>query len=231
MKVWIIGVQNLTVEVDAKYIKGMINNPDIQPNASMNRWIAAILLFNFKLKHVPGKKHAGPDGLSRRRRSPDDEEVDETPEKIEEWLDDIISCGIWIANTVHGEDSCLILNVVMGSEDTDKIPEIPTKQATLDKYARLQEIRTLLEELRPPPNLSQNQLATFLRQASRFFIKEGKLCRKNDSGRHQLVATIKDRLTILRKTHDNLGHKGIYATRRTIADRFYINVRLCKRIM
>jgi hypothetical protein len=109
----------------------------------------------------------------------------------------------------------------MGSEDTDEIPEIPTKQATLDKYARLQEIRTLLEELRPPPNLSQNQLATFLRQASRFFIKEGKLCRKNDSGRHQLVATIKDRLTILRKTHDNLGHKGIYATRRTIADRFW----------
>jgi hypothetical protein len=29
MKIWIIGVHNLTVEVDAKYIKGMINNPDI----------------------------------------------------------------------------------------------------------------------------------------------------------------------------------------------------------
>ena len=65
-KVWIIGVQNLTIEVNAKYIKGMINNPDIQPNASMNQWIAAILLFNFKLQHVPGSKHARPDGLSWR---------------------------------------------------------------------------------------------------------------------------------------------------------------------
>ena len=36
VKVWIIGIQNLTVEVNAKYIKGMINNLDIQPNASMN---------------------------------------------------------------------------------------------------------------------------------------------------------------------------------------------------
>ena len=54
------------VEVDAKYIKGMINNPDIQPNATINRWIAGILLFDFKLVHVPGTQHGGPDGLSRR---------------------------------------------------------------------------------------------------------------------------------------------------------------------
>jgi len=34
--IWIIGVKNLVVEVNAKYIKGMINNPDIQPNATIN---------------------------------------------------------------------------------------------------------------------------------------------------------------------------------------------------
>ena len=57
MQVHIIGVRNLVVEVDAKYIKGMINNPDIQPNATINRWIAGILLFEFKLVHVPGTHH------------------------------------------------------------------------------------------------------------------------------------------------------------------------------
>jgi hypothetical protein len=31
VRVFIFGVKNLTVEVDAKYIKGMINNPDLQP--------------------------------------------------------------------------------------------------------------------------------------------------------------------------------------------------------
>jgi hypothetical protein len=66
VRVWIFGVPRLTIEVDAKYIKGMINNPDLQPNASINRWIAGILLFNFELVHVPGDKHTGADGLSRR---------------------------------------------------------------------------------------------------------------------------------------------------------------------
>jgi len=27
----------------------MINNPDVHPNAAMNRWIAAILVFSLKL--------------------------------------------------------------------------------------------------------------------------------------------------------------------------------------
>jgi hypothetical protein len=34
--IFIFGVKHLTVEVDAKYIKGMINNPDLQPNATIN---------------------------------------------------------------------------------------------------------------------------------------------------------------------------------------------------
>jgi hypothetical protein len=43
--------------VDASYIKGMISNPDIQLNAAINHWIAAILLFDFKLVHIPADKH------------------------------------------------------------------------------------------------------------------------------------------------------------------------------
>jgi hypothetical protein len=34
--VHIFSITNLTVEVDAKYIKGMINNPDLQPNTTIN---------------------------------------------------------------------------------------------------------------------------------------------------------------------------------------------------
>jgi hypothetical protein len=49
LKLDIIGITNLTLEVDASYIKGMLNNPDIQPCNATNRWIAAILLFSTKL--------------------------------------------------------------------------------------------------------------------------------------------------------------------------------------
>jgi len=47
------------------YIKGMINNPDLQPNATINQWIVGILLFNFHLVHIPATHHTGADGLSR----------------------------------------------------------------------------------------------------------------------------------------------------------------------
>jgi hypothetical protein len=57
-------VKNLVVEVNAKYLKGMLNNPDIQPNATINRWIAGILLSDFKLVHIPTIHHMAADGLS-----------------------------------------------------------------------------------------------------------------------------------------------------------------------
>jgi hypothetical protein len=73
---YVIGVKQLKVEVDTKYIKGMINNPDIQPNAAMNRWVAGILLFNFELVHIPGSRHTGADSLSRRPKAPEDVKED-----------------------------------------------------------------------------------------------------------------------------------------------------------
>jgi hypothetical protein len=34
---------------NTKYIKGMLRNPDIHPNAAVNRWITGISMFDFKL--------------------------------------------------------------------------------------------------------------------------------------------------------------------------------------
>jgi hypothetical protein len=82
--VFIFGVKNLTVEVDAKYIKGMINNPDLQPNTTINRWITGILLFSFKLVHVSVLKHKGVDGLSRH---PPVEEDPMEDGDYEDWID------------------------------------------------------------------------------------------------------------------------------------------------
>src|SRR5882757_2672083 len=71
-KYWILGCRRLVVETDAKYLKGMLEHPSIGPNATVNRWIDAILLYHFTLRHVPGKTF-GPDGLSRREAQPGDE--------------------------------------------------------------------------------------------------------------------------------------------------------------
>ena len=36
VRIFVFGVNNFTVEMDAKYVQGMINNPDLQPNATIN---------------------------------------------------------------------------------------------------------------------------------------------------------------------------------------------------
>src|SRR6201996_5661749 len=72
MQYWLLGCRRLVVETDALYIKGMLSNPGMGPNATINRWIEQILMFKFKLKHVKGATFA-PDGLSRREPQPGDE--------------------------------------------------------------------------------------------------------------------------------------------------------------
>src|SRR3954454_5307093 len=64
----------------------MLKRPDLQPNATMNRWVQGILLFDFELIHVPAVEFKGPDALSRREAS--QEEINEA-EEDDDWLDEI----------------------------------------------------------------------------------------------------------------------------------------------
>jgi hypothetical protein len=95
-RIYIIGVKNLIVEVDAKHLKGILNNPDIQPNATINRWIASILLFNFKLVHVPMTHHTVTDGLSHRLPAPEDlPETDDFEEGIDDSYGFFMELATW----------------------------------------------------------------------------------------------------------------------------------------
>jgi hypothetical protein len=74
-KAWLFAARNLIVETDAKYIKGMIENPDMMPTATINRWIDSILMYHFTLRHKAGATF-GPDGLSRRPTQDNDPAFD-----------------------------------------------------------------------------------------------------------------------------------------------------------
>ena len=82
-----IGVRNLIVEMDAKYIKGMLTELELQPNAVINRWIQGILLFDFTLVYIAGICFRGPDALSYRPR--EDEVEVEVETYDDSWLDEI----------------------------------------------------------------------------------------------------------------------------------------------
>ena len=112
---FLVGVRNLIVEVDAQYIKGMLNNPDIAPSASINRWIVSILTFHFELRHIPGKFH-GPDGLSRRPPQPNDdsdgEESEEEAEEFEDWINNLYSFAHMINNLIPAPRSEQLVHVL-----------------------------------------------------------------------------------------------------------------------
>jgi hypothetical protein len=61
-KILLVGIQNLIIEVNTRYIHRMLNNPDTALSTSQNRWIISILTFHFELCHVSKKQHS-PDRL------------------------------------------------------------------------------------------------------------------------------------------------------------------------
>jgi hypothetical protein len=158
VRIYLFGITNLMVEVDAKYIKGMINNPILQPNTTINRWIVVILLFFFELVHVSASKHTGADGLSR--RPPADEDPLEEDDH-EDWLDRSYSFGIEILNdqTCHTSPQphsspaqCLLtcpptFLACIGTVTTvGETEEIPHSEAAETNDAKLKDIQCFLTD-------------------------------------------------------------------------------------
>jgi hypothetical protein len=221
LRLYLIGIRNLVVEMDAKFVKGMLSNPDIQPNATINRWIAAILLFDFKLVHIPADKHHGPDGLSRREPA-DGEEEDDDPE---DWIDEALSLGLWVLTWLDASPSTLVLKAAEApplddSTSTDS-PEFPASDKAHKAEENLARTEQYLRSLRLPSGLNGKAEAQLLRSAARFFLLNDRLWRRQNDGRHQLYIPPHQRLPLVRDAHDNLGHKGFYSTRRTLLDRFW----------
>ena len=82
-KYWLLGCRNLIIETNAKYIKGMLLNPGMGPNAAIMRWIDYILIYYFTLRHIPGKTFAV-DGLSHQDAQSGDNKY--SPDK--DWIDE-----------------------------------------------------------------------------------------------------------------------------------------------
>lgn len=228
LKIYLIGIRNLIVEVDARYIKGMLANPDLDPSASINRWILAILTFHFILIHIPGTMH-GPDGLSRRRAQPGDNP--EPDDDFNDWIDRLYGLMHMINDSPYLRSpqrpiamfASEVAEIDLPSKDgiPTSYDEIPRQDAAKADDERLPRVQHWLETLARPSDLSDADFTKFMRYAIRFFVQAGKLWKKDEHGRHKLVAWPESRLTILRSTHDDLAHKGFFAIHALISERFW----------
>ena len=230
VRVWIFGVANLTVEVDAKYVKGMINNPDLQPNATINRWIAGILLFQFKLVHVSADKHTGADGLSRRPPSSLDPPE---PDNHEDWLDHAYGFSMELLNDCSTKE----LTVETPSADTDRPlsflafvqvlqptssdVQIPRSLKAQARDERILDYREFLTTRVHPPEMSDTEFESFTGLATKFFILDGTLWRQDPHGQHKLYVAEAKRYRLIKEAHDDLGHKGVLTVRTRLMLRFW----------
>jgi hypothetical protein len=202
-KMFLVGMCNLIVEVDARYIKGMLNNPDIAPSASINRWIVSILMFHFELRHVPGKMH-GPDGLSRRLPQPDDdsndEETNNEAEEFDDWINNLYGFAhminpliaaphsIKLVHTLALEATHIYAHAVLDAQSYEpNYDTIPQGAAAIQANLKLAMIHNWLTFLERPGGLSDQDYATLIRQASRFFLDENILWKRDPQGMHKCV--------------------------------------------
>lgn len=231
-QLYTIGVKKLVVEMDAKFIKGMINNPTLHPNDAINRWIAAILLFDFDLVHVPADKHTGADGLSRRPRAPEDPPL-EDPEELNDWID--TNAGFFLEATSPQSPydpapswslafeslSVFHTEVDLAPESSTPDPTLPRTDKALRRESKIASIKEFLSTLKRPDDLSDDEYRQFIRQASDYYLLDTRLFRKNRDGNARLVPDFPDRFRLVQYAHDQLGHKGVFATTRNLLVRFW----------
>ena len=278
----LIGCRKLIVETDAKYLKGMLNHPEMGPNATINRWIEKVLMYHFEIRHVAGKTF-GPDGLSRRPEQPGDEKYPEdedsmennpspnvvwaegvpTPLEYDDFKQEIDSRGGYLqilAKSVecfqaeikrakrdrHVEEAMVYRFIDRAVSKNGNDPKLrcqlvnqfilPATNAEVGVYTEahrtksgiLQDERLpllkiwLVNPLKRPEGTDNKMMRNLIRTASRFFIsKEGRLYKKGLNSGHKLVVEKGDRMRILTSAHDSLGHRGAYATKMLIAERFW----------
>jgi hypothetical protein len=199
-------LKNLTIEVDAKYLKGVLKNPSSLPDRPMNWWIANILRFSPKIVHVPAAQFKGPDALSRRPRVEDEENVvyyDYKKQGSEQVNDGAAKDG---SDYDVGDD--VVVSAVSIQDQQEK--------SLKDIKAYLKDHSTL------PATASNADKKRFIRKSAGFFLIRGELYKHNGSATALRVLEAEtSRQNALVNCHDELGHKGEVAVYRTLQQRVY----------
>ena len=216
-RIYLIGAKKLQVEVDAKYINGMLEQPDLMPNAPMNRWIQGILLFDFELVHVPATKFKAPDGLSCQWPTPEELAEEGAEDYDDSWLDNSAlsamldsreaQCRVPTAEAYAGEEN-------MEEHQEEEHPD--------NQEQKLRDIdRALRQMVMPKRAMSTQERKRFLNDVNKYFLYEGKLYRQGRDGfERRVILEPKKRERIMVEAHDQLGHRGEFSVFELISKRF-----------
>ena len=203
VRYWLYGTK-FVIEIDANTLVAQLNQSASDlPGALVTRWLAWIRLFDFDVRHVPGRKHSAPDGLSRRPRGPSDDEDEAHEEDIDDFIDAQLNC-------------IRLCPVSVGLEGSEPILE--------DSYSdHSQEIARYLTTLSRPSEMSTKQFRKFKHEALKFLVQDKHLFKRSNktAPMRRVVDLQEERSMILQELHDESGQCGRKGTYRKVADRYW----------
>jgi transposase InsO family protein len=231
-RAFIVGVEHLIVEVDASSIKGMLDKPDIQASAVINRWIQGVKQFDFKLVHVPAYRHKGPDALSRRRFTSCDSSGESDPEG---WVDEIALFAQTRTPPQQSKPSHTRSSKIpqIQLEDTTFMDFLTTDQeditaswaGRINHQEAEDELSLILRYLvtKEDPKFHNKQaLDRFKQKAEKFYLEGVHLYRRRTGSPSQVVIFHKKRRkAILWEMHEGNGHHGVWAVAQQTTLRYY----------
>ena len=86
VRYWLYRVR-FVLKTDASVLVAQLNQSGTDlPGALVTRWIAWIQLFDFEVRHIPGRKHTEADELSRKPPTVSDKAEAETETDIDDFI-------------------------------------------------------------------------------------------------------------------------------------------------
>ena len=205
LKVWLYGVK-ITVEIDAKTLLHQLNFPIVDlPGAMVTGWISLIRLFDFTVRHVAGRKHSGPDDLSRR---PSDSDEEDDNDIVEECIYDDL--GI---NTISVKSP--------SAPPPNKLFNVMPQDGEYDEHHL--SIICFLQTLQVPPSIWADRERKFRIEATEYHIARGILFRREKIGKPSLRVIYRGdrKRAILSALHDESGHRGRDRTVKKVMERYW----------
>jgi transposase InsO family protein len=195
---WLYG-RYFTIETDAKTLVWLLNQPPNDlPNAMMTRWLTYIRLFDFDVKHIPGKRNGAADALSRRQASPADSDSDS--------IDDYFESQLYATSVSIVEGYTVRIWLHEADYEGDDV--------VLGHY---------LETLERPDGMSDQEFQQLRRKARTFFVRDGLLYkrgRKRGVPPRRVLGLKVQRQEAIKALHDEIGHRGVMSTFEHISRRY-----------